>query len=64
VSAELDLPEVATQTEMLRAALCDAGRCPTVACIDGHNHLSLIYAIGTVDTSTADAIQAFLRNLP
>ena len=47
----------------VRAAqvLCAAGRCPTAVTLEGHSHISEVYAVGTADTSLTAPLLAFLR---
>jgi acetyl esterase/lipase len=44
-----------------RDALCAAGRCPVFVTLEGHSHISEIYAVGTADTSLTAPLLAFLR---
>lgn len=59
--AELDPSDFHRQSEQARAALCEAGRCPTFLQLRGHSHMSEVYAINTPDTALTDAIRAFVR---
>ena len=59
--AELDPPPFHTQADTLRAALCQAGRCPTWLRLAGHSHMSEVYAINTPDRVLSDAMAEFVR---
>lgn len=59
--AELDPSDFHRQAEQARAALCQAGRCPTFLQLRGHSHMSEVYAINTPDTALTDAIRGFMR---
>jgi triacylglycerol lipase len=61
VSAELDPPVFVTQADALKAALCEAGRCPTFLRLDGHNHNSGIFSIRTEDRSLSGPLLDFLQ---
>lgn len=59
--AALDPERFVQQAERARAALCDAGRCPTTVALAGHSHMSEVYAIGTADAALTAPLLAFLR---
>lgn len=59
--ASLDPPIFVAQAESLRAALCDAGRCPTALVLGGHSHMSEVYAVNTADTALTAPLLEFLR---
>ncbi|HYA49606.1 MAG TPA: hypothetical protein VEG33_00385, partial [Streptosporangiaceae bacterium] len=61
VRAELDPPQFNDQFELLRDALCKAGRCPTTLTLKGHSHMSEVYSINTADTVLSDALRAFVN---
>jgi triacylglycerol lipase len=58
--AELDPPEFPREAEKARAALCGVKHCPTLLRLNGHSHMSEVYAINTPDTALTDAIRAFV----
>jgi triacylglycerol lipase len=60
---EVDLPESIEQAEVLKKALCDAGRCPTYTVFKDHSHLSQSYSVGTSDTSVSGPILEVLRKV-
>lgn len=59
--AELDPSDFHEQTEQARGLLCEARRCPPLLQLQGHSHMSEVYAINTPDTALTDAIRAFVQ---
>ena len=59
--AELDPPSFEAQSEGLKKALCEVGRCPAFTRFAGHSHMSEIYSIHTDDRQVGDAMLAFIR---
>lgn len=57
----LDPERFVRHSERARAVLCAAGRCPTAVTLEGHSHMSEIYAIGTADESLTAPLLAFIR---
>jgi acetyl esterase/lipase len=60
IDAELDPPEFHQQSDAAEAALRAAGRACELLRLQGHSHMSEVYAIGTADTALSDAIAAFV----
>jgi acetyl esterase/lipase len=60
--SEYDPESFVTQAESFRPYMCDAGRCPTVVRLDGHNHVSGIFSIGTEATSLSGPLLRFLQD--
>lgn len=58
--AELDPSDFHRQSSQARSALCEAGRCPPSLLLQGHSHMSEVYAINTADHALTDAIRAFV----
>jgi triacylglycerol lipase len=58
--AELDPSDFHEQSEQARGALCEAKRCPALLQLQGHSHMSEVYAINTADTALTDAMRAFI----
>jgi acetyl esterase/lipase len=58
---EVDAPYYIKQADMLKAALCGQGRCPTFVALKNHSHMSEIYAVNTADTSLTEPIAAFVK---
>jgi triacylglycerol lipase len=62
VNAEFDIPGVKKSSAELITAICARdGRCPRSAQIAGHNHLSIVYHINTVDESLGPQLLKFIR---
>jgi triacylglycerol lipase len=60
--AEFDPPEIYDAGERLDKALCAAGKCPAVFLTSkGHNHMSQVYTIGTMEHQISDPVLAFIR---
>ncbi|MDZ7892515.1 MAG: alpha/beta hydrolase [Rhodoferax sp.] len=59
--AELDPPDFVEQAHQLGTALQRAGKPTPVHRLDGHSHMSELYAIGTADTSLSEALIRFMR---
>ncbi|HVE51940.1 MAG TPA: alpha/beta hydrolase [Ramlibacter sp.] len=59
--AELDPSDFHVQAEQARGALCETRRCPVLLQLQGHSHMSEVYAINTPDTALTDAIRSFVR---
>ena len=47
--AELDPSDFHRQASQVNAALCEAKRCAPVLLLQGHSHMSEVYAINTAD---------------
>ncbi|MEY4763191.1 MAG: hypothetical protein RLZZ200_3048 [Pseudomonadota bacterium] len=62
--AELDPPNFLADTEALLAARRAMGRPTRHVLLQGHSHLSEIYAVGTEDRTLTDAVLQFLRENP
>lgn len=58
--AELDPSDFHRQASQAHSVLCEAGRCPPSLLLQGHSHMSEVYAIGTRDHALTDAIRAFV----
>jgi acetyl esterase/lipase len=59
VWASLDPGNFIQQGSLLNDALCAANRCPKPVVLEGHSHMSEVYAIGTGDRTLEDAIVRF-----
>jgi triacylglycerol lipase len=59
--AELDPPNFIAQAKLLNEALCARGRCPRLVALEGHSHMSEVYAINTSDRSLAGPIIEFVK---
>lgn len=63
--AELDPVQMQVQAgELFATLVVQHGFAPEIATIAGHNHLSQVYAINTVDDSLAAPMLAFIRQTP
>lgn len=62
--AELDPSDFHLQAEQARGALCRGERCPPLLQLQGHSHMSEVYAINTPDRALTDALQAFILRAP
>jgi hypothetical protein len=51
------------QSERVHAALVAAGRLSTPLRLQGHSHMSGVYAINTADRSLSDPLAAFVSAL-
>jgi len=60
---EVDIPTAPVQSELLRKALCDAGRCPTYLVLKDHSHMSQNYSVGTGDVSLSQPVLQFIRGI-
>lgn len=58
--AELDPTDFHLQSEQARGVLCQAGLCPPLLQLQGHSHMSEVYAINTPDRALTDAIRTFV----
>ena len=58
--AELDPSDFHRQASQANAALCEARRCAPMLLLQGHSHMSEVYAINTADRALTDAIRAFV----
>ncbi len=61
--AELDPPDFHRQSEQVRQALCQTGRCQPVYKLMGHSHMSEVYSINTADHALTDALKRFVDGL-
>ncbi len=59
--AELDPSDFHEQSEQARGALCEARRCPQLLQLQGHSHMSEVYAIGTADTALTAPLLSFVQ---
>ncbi|MCC6210493.1 MAG: alpha/beta hydrolase [Burkholderiales bacterium] len=60
VYAELDPRFFIDQAKILNDALCAQGRCPRLAVLDGHGHISEMYAVNTGDESLTQPLMEFV----
>jgi acetyl esterase/lipase len=60
-AAELDPADLEKQSDALKWALCAARHCPRFVFIPGHNHISEVYAINTMDMLLTHAISDFIK---
>lgn len=60
--AEHDTPDFNQQADLMKDALCRAGRCPRFLMLTNHSHMSEIYSVNTADVGLTDEIQAFVRS--
>jgi acetyl esterase/lipase len=61
-SAELDPPPIATQSALLKDALCKSEHgCVRSIVLPKHSHMSESYAINTADTQLSDQILEFIK---
>ena len=58
--AELDPSDFHEQAEQARGALCRGTDCPPLLQLQGHSHMSEVYAINTPDRALSDALRAFI----
>lgn len=49
--------------ELALALTTSEGRCPPLAWLGGHNHVSTVFSLGSSQTETGDAILAFIRGV-
>lgn len=61
VYAELDPALFHSQAKQLNDELCKAGRCPRLAFLAKHSHMSEVYALNTKDTELSDQVLAFVK---
>ena len=64
VYAELDPPSFEIESKALNEALCQANKCPRLARLVGHSHMSEVYSLNTSDAELANHIAAFVNALP
>jgi triacylglycerol lipase len=58
--AELDPSDFHRQAEQAHTVLCEARRCPPLVQLQGHSHMSEVYAINTADSSLTDTLRRFV----
>ncbi len=58
---ELDPPPFIAQAKLLNDELCAARKCPRLVYLQGHSHMSEVYAINTADTSLSGPILDFAK---
>ena len=58
--AELDPSDFHRQSSQANTALCEAKRCAPVLLLQGHSHMSEVYAINTPDRALTDAMRKFI----
>lgn len=58
--AELDPSDFHEQSEQARGALCRGNDCPPLLQLQGHSHMSEVYAINTADRALTDALRTFI----
>jgi len=59
--AQYDTPDFNRQADIMKDALCRAGRCPRFLMLTNHSHMSEIYSVNTADVGLTDEILAFVR---
>jgi BD-FAE protein len=62
-TAELDPPSIIAFAEILRDALCKAGRCPTYSVFKDHSHISEVMSPDTADTSVTGPILQWMKSV-
>jgi acetyl esterase/lipase len=58
--AELDPSDFHLQAEQARGAMCRGENCPPLLQLQGHSHMSEVYAINTPDQALTDAVRTFI----
>jgi acetyl esterase/lipase len=61
--AEFDPPDIARQSRILYANLCNKGRCPKRLFLPKHSHMSTVYAVNTDDKQLADGMLEFIKGV-
>jgi triacylglycerol lipase len=61
VYAELDPDVFQRQTKQLDETLCKAGRCPRLAALPKHTHMSEVYAFNTKDRALSGPVLEFVK---
>ena len=59
---ELDPPNLEHQAQQLNDALCREDRCPAIARLADHNHMSAPYSLGSDDPTVGTQVLAFVRS--
>jgi triacylglycerol lipase len=59
--AEWDPENQMKQGDMIHKVLCDAGKCPEFKLMQGHNHMSQVYSVGTTEKQMTDFLLPFIR---
>ncbi len=62
VHAELDPQPFIEQAKLLNEALCARSKCPRFVELDGHSHMSEVYAINTSDSGLAKPVMEFVKS--
>src|SRR5690606_38219837 len=63
-AAELEPPQLLEITKLLNEQLCAVNKCPKFVVYKDHNHMSEVFAINTLDESTAQPTLEWMQAIP